>query len=721
MISRIIACVALLLTSALAHSADDLVIADFEADTYGDWKTTGDAFGSGPAHGALSGQQKVEGFIGNGLVNSFYNGDSGTGTLTSPAFKIKCRWINFLIGGGGFAGKTCINLLIDGNVVRTATGPNTVSVGKEALEPQSWDVSEFSGKEAVLEIVDQATTGWGHINVDQIVQSDTKPAIPIKNTMRQIAVTKPYLLLPIKNNGANRRLTFVGDCKPEPPIDLALADGTPDWWAVKDITAFKGKEITLTVDKLPEGSTALSAIEQSDQTRAPKNLYHEPLRPQFHFSSQRGWLNDPNGLVFFRGEYHLFYQHNPYGWHGGNKHWGHAVSRDLVHWKELGEALYPDELGPMFSGSGVVDRKNTSGLGKDGQPPLVLLYTAFGNPTTQCIAYSLDGRAFTKYNANPVLKQIAKGNRDPKVIWHEPTQRWVMALYVELPSIEKDEKGQPKRNHTIHFLSSSNLKDWTLMSQIQGFCECPDLFELPLDGDTKNQKWVITAAISDYMVGTFDGTAFTPETPKLRSHLGGKCYAAQTFSDLPMNGGRRISIGWLQSDSPGMAFNQEMSLPVELKLVSTSAGPRLTCTPVEELKMLRGKAHRFASLTLNPGSVNPLADIRGELLEIRIKFSPGEAKEFSLNARGASIIYDTAHQEFVVNGQRAKAPLHDGSQQLAIYLDRTSIELFADNGLVYLPQPFMPKASDTSLQLSATGGSVKIETLEVYPLHSAWE
>jgi sucrose-6-phosphate hydrolase SacC (GH32 family) len=367
-----------------------------------------------------------------------------------------------------------------------------------------------------------------------------------------------------------------------------------------------------------------------------------------------------------------------------------------------------------------VDAKNTSGLGSADKPPQVLIYTAAGNPTVQCIASSTDGRNFTKFSGNPVVKEITPGNRDPKVFWHEPTQKWVMALYVGFPNPEKkDAKGKPARRDTIQFLSSPNLKDWTVMSQTEGFYECPDFFELPVDGDTNKKKWVLTAASSDYTVGTFDGTKFKPETAILKGHRGKGFYAAQTFSDEPR--GRRIQIGWLQAPSPGMPFNQAMSLPLELELISTAEGPRLTWTPVKELEKLRAKSHYLGVRTLKEGEANPFAGISSELLEVRADFTPSADTTVSFNVRGVEIAYDAAKQELIVNKHRSPAPLRNGRQRLIIYADRTAFEVFASDGLIYVPMPVIPKAEDTTLALAVRGGAAKFTALDAHELQSTWK
>ncbi|MBU6238506.1 MAG: glycoside hydrolase family 32 protein [Planctomycetes bacterium] len=693
--------------------AEDILLADFEAESYGAWKTSGTAFGSGPARGTLPNQMQVDGYLGKGLVNSYLNGDGSIGTLTSPEFKIERKYIAFLIGGGR-SDQLALQLMIDGNVVRSSTGPNDKPGGSESLAPDAWDVAEFVGRKATLRIIDQATGGWGHINVDHIVQTDTKPKGLLKNAERTFDVQSRYLLIPIKNGAAKREVSLLANGQRIVRNDIELADEAPDWWAPMDVSSWKGKSVTLRVDKLREDSSALANIQQSDKLRNEDDLYRESMRGQFHFSPKRGWNNDPNGCVYYNGEYHLFFQHNPYGWGWGNMHWGHAVSRDLVHWEELGDVLLPDDMGPMFSGSAVVDHNNTSGFGMGGKAPLVLIYTAAGNPTVQGIAYSVDGRTFTKYSGNPVLKQITGGNRDPKVIWHEPTKQWVMTLYVEWQG-----------KHTIHFFTSPNLKDWTLASITEGdapgsnfLFECPDFFELPIDGDPTRKKWVLLAANSDYAIGSFDGKKFSADATRLKGHRGRGFYAAQSFSDAP--DGRRIFIGWWQTETKGMPFNQSMSLPLELALTQTNDGPRITFSPAKELQSLRDRSYQVESRSLRPGEKNPLDDIQAELLELRMEFEPGEAQQVVLNIRDVMVEYDAAKQELSVAGHHAAAPLRDGRQRLVIYCDRTGVEVFASDGLCYVPMPYNTKPENKRIFLESRGGAAMIHSLEVHQLKSAW-
>ncbi len=690
----------------------DLLIADFEGPSYGAWVTTGTAFGSGPAQGTLPNQMNVDGFQGHGLVNSYNGGDDSTGTLTSPPFKIERKYLQFLIGGGGWEGKTCMNLLLDGKVVRTATGPNTDPGGNEHLDLQQWDVSTLAGQLVTLQIVDQQTGTWGHINVDQIVQTDKRivGAGLALNSQSEITVDGRYLNLPVKNGAPKRTISLLVNGQVERAFKIELAEGNPDWWAFMDVSAYRGQSVVLQADKLPADAPGLAQVEISDHIKDAGNLYHEELRPQFHFSERRGWNNDPNGMVYYQGTYHLFSQHNPYGWNWDNMHWGHAISHDLVHWTEQPEALYPDAMGMIYSGSAVVDWNNTSGFGQGGVPPIVLIYTSAGDRFSQCLAYSADGgQTFQKYAGNPVIPQITGGNRDPKVCWYEPGKHWVMVLWV-------DQQG----HNTIRFLTSTDLKHWTTASQVNDFFECPDFFELPVDGRAANRKWVLTAASSEYELGTFDGEKFTGETPKLPGVRNGDFYAAQTYSDIPASDGRRIQIGWLRAASPGMPFNQCMSLPLELKLITTPDGVRLTRLPVAELTQLRDQTNDLGSFTLKPGAPNPLANVAGELLELRAEFKPGPGSEVEFNLRGLSVSYDAVHQELIVNGRRAPAPLRGGKERLILYVDRTASEVFASDGLTYVPIAFTPDTGNRSLAVHAKNGHVKFDSLAVYDLKSIW-
>lgn len=689
-------------------AADDIVLADFEGRDYGEWKATGEAFGSGPAQGTLPGQMAVTGFHGKGLVNSYHQGDRTTGSLVSPEFKVERPFITFLVGGGGWSNRTCMNLLVEGKPVRTATGPNVNPGGSEALLPASWDVTEFTGKTARIEILDNERGGWGHINVDHIVQTDRKPPQLLANVTREITLEKRYLNLPIKNGAPKRRMSFLVDGQPPREFDIELADAAPDWWAFMDIAPFTGKRATLKVDRLFDDSTALKSIDQSDEIKGAESLYQERLRPQFHFTSRRGWNNDPNGLVFYQGEYHLFYQHNPYGWDWGNMHWGHAVSPDLVHWRELPIALYPDQHGTMYSGSAVVDWKNTAGFQTGAEKPLVCIFTAAGKPFTQGLAYSNDrGRTWSKYANNPVLPHIVAENRDPKVIWHAPQKKWIMALYLD--------------KNDFALFASQDLKRWEKLCDvaIPGSSECPEFFEIALDGQPQNTRWVFYGGNGLYLIGQFDGKVFTPESGPHTLHHGNCWYASQTYNDLLPADGRRILIPWGQMATPGMPFNQMMGLPVELTLRTTETGPRLFANPVNELASLRLKTYPVQPQPLNVGE-NPLAGVRGELLDLVAEVEPGAATELILNLRGVPVAYDTRKQELACGDKRAALPTLNGRIRLRLLVDRTSIDIFGNDGGLYMPMGVIVSQENRSLEIQAKGGSARIHSLEVHDLKSAW-
>jgi fructan beta-fructosidase len=687
-----------LLLPALATAADrsDILVADFEGDTYGDWTATGTAFGKGPARGTLPNQMPVTGFLGKGLVNSYAGGDASTGTLTSPEFPVERTFLNFLVGGGKHPG-TRIDLVVGGKAVRTASGPNDRPGGSEHLDWHTWDVAEFAGKKAVIRIVDEETGGWGHINVDHIVQSDRKHAA--EPASREIAVAERYLHLPVRNKAPKRRVKFDVDGKTVREFEIELADGKPDFLAFTDVSAFHGKKLTITT-VLPADSKALDAIVAADDVSGKAELYEERLRPRFHFTSRRGWLNDPNGLVHDGKEWHLFYQHNPYGWDWGNMHWGHATSPDLVHWTEQGEALYPKSLADMaFSGSAVVDKGNTSGWGSKDAPPMVLAYTSTGRG--ECIAYSTDrGRTWTEYDKNPVVKHAG---RDPKLVWYAPGKHWVMAVY--------DETGG-KRGIAFH--TSPDLKTWTYQSKIDDFFECPDLFELRV-GFTKESRWVLYAADGKYILGTFDGKKFTKETDKKQLWYG-NFYAAQTYDNAP--DGRRIEIGWAQGVTfPGMPFNQQMTIPVELTLRKTGTDVRLHAEPVGELEKLHGKRDGKEGISLGKEPVTVLDGL--ETVRVGLEIRAPVTGVVRLKLRGLDVTYDRAKATLTCG--KVAVPLRandEGVVSLECYLDHGSVEIFPRNGSVAVSVAHIAPDKAPTLTAAGDGGTLSAEWR---PMKSAWK
>ena len=452
-------------------------------------------------------------------------------------------------------------------------------------------------------------------------------------------------------------------------------------------------------------------------------LYHEVYRPQFHFTAKKDWLNDPVGLVYYKGEYHLSFEHTalPGQVGRGNMVWGHAVSPDMVRWKQLPNALEPDHLGVIASGSAVVDWENTAGFQSGREAAIVDIFTSAGNrpiigkrPSsgtqfTQSLAYSNDrGRTWRKYEKNPVLGHIRGNNRDPKVIWHTPSKRWVMALFLE----END----------YVLLVSTNLRAWNHLCDLtlRGVSECPDLFELPVDGDPKNTRWVFWGGNGKHVVGFFDGCRFRRESEVLQSDWGTNFYAAQTWSDIPESDGRRLQIAWMSGGKyPGMPFSQQMGFPCELTLTTTPKGIRLSRRPIREIENIHQKEYSWSHRKLEPGG-NLLSQIRGELFHIVTEVESGNAAEFGFTLRGERIRYDVPMSTLSCLGKSVSLGTLQSTIKLEILLDRTSLEIFGNEGGISLCFCFLPNPSNTDLEIYCCGGEIEIVSLRVYELHSIW-
>lgn len=521
-----------------------------------------------------------------------------------------------------------------------------------------------------------------------------------------VKVTKKYLNLPVSHQTDRALMQFEVNGKAERSFVLRLAQGEPDYWVFCNVEALQGKTVKITYAG-PEAG--LGKIYQDDRIAGSHELYREKNRPQFHFTTQRGWINDPNGLIYYDGEYHLFYQHNPYERDWENMHWGHAVSSDLVHWQQLPEALYPDRLGTMFSGSAVMDFRNTAGYNKGNTPAMIAFYTAASpDRQVQCMAYSLDkGRTWAKYEGNPVIDSKEKWNspdtRDPKVFWYEPGGHWVMVLN------ERD-------GHSIY--TSADLKAWTYESHVTGFWECPELFQLPVDGNPDNTKWVMYGASGTYMLGSFDGKAFTPEAGKYY-YTSGAIYAAQTYTNIPASDGRRIQVGWGRIDQRDMPFNGMMLLPTELTLRTTKEGPRLFSVPVREVEQLCASVGHWKALSSGVANqkLQAFADTDGLRIKTTIKLS--HATNAGLNLFGQSIInYDLNPN--LLNGM-FYSPEDPTSMELSadIYIDRTSIEVFVDGGAYSYSMERRSDPNNTE-GFHFWGNNIEVKNLEVFTVKSIW-
>ncbi|MBL7219192.1 MAG: glycoside hydrolase family 32 protein [Phycisphaerae bacterium] len=556
------------------------------------------------------------------------------------------------------------------------------------------------------------------------------PAADKARTSMEMTLQKRYLNVPITNHRARgkraHRMTLAVDGKLLGEFHLRLAEDKPDWWAFFDVARFKGKKLSITVTAAPKDP---KIITQDDVIKGAGDLYKEKYRPQFHFTTRRGWINDPNGLIYYKGEYHMYYQHNPVALPWGNMTWGHAVSRDMVRWKEMPKVLFPDPAtGTCFSGAACIDRKNQLGLKSGDEDEDVLLAFYLRTRIGLCLAYSNDrGMTFTDYKGNPVLTHAGARLDTPRPFWFEPTKRWIAPTYDHF----KNKAG--KKMRAVGFYSSKDLKTWKYESRVEQkkwgdeLCGCVDFFQLPIDGDPKNKKWVMIMIEGSYIVGTFDGHKFytlagkpAATEDRVRSLVKyGNFYATQTWHNMPKD--RRVQITWMRGGRyPGMPFNQQYTVPSELALHSTDEGPRLRMNPIKELETLRTKTHKWADLTFKSGA-NPLADIKGDLFDVEVEFIPTAESQTVFDLRGEKVIYDAKAQTLSCGNVRSPLKPLKGKIYLRILLDRTSIEVYANNGRVYMPRCILPKDDNRSLSASTAKGEVKASFLRVHELKSSWE
>ncbi|MFS2218399.1 glycoside hydrolase family 32 protein [Telluria sp. Tellsp104] len=517
----------------------------------------------------------------------------------------------------------------------------------------------------------------------------------------------------------------------------------------------------------------------ASQSPDPAPVYDEPFRPQLSFSPQRNWMNDPNGLVYHDGEYHLFYQYNPNRNTWGDMSWGHAVSPDLLHWTELPLALpvekdargEPTQM--FFSGSAVVDHANTSGFGQPGKPAMVAMVTSMypqartlngklvrAGTQAQSIAYSLDrGRTWTQYAGNPVLPEPPaqyaaeyRDFRDPKMFWYEPEHKWILATVVA-------------KQHKALFYSSRDLVHWEWTGEFGpagatgGVWECPDLIELPVDGDPAKRKWVLVISLNpggpaggsgmQYFVGDFDGKTFkrdrdaAGDAPRWLDY-GADFYAGVTYNDAP--GGRKLLVGWMNNwlygeKVPTAPWRSAQSLPRELGLRTVNGQVKLVQQPIAQAQGLRGPSlYSAAGQTITRGTqAVPLTGTASAPLELKMVLQPGTATragirlgqgtytEIGYDAKQGAVYVDRTksgetafHPQFAAR-HAAPVALRDGGLPLRILVDRGSVTVFAGDGETVLTDQVFPPAGAAGVSLFGVDGDAHVRDLDIWSLNSIWK
>lgn len=591
-----------------------------------------------------------------------------------------------------------------------------------------------------------------------IVLSASIQAADIVVGERDVQINGNYLLLPISKtpgphafkseaHAMQQQLDVYVDgvLVHSPSIGLAHDASDIAFWGQLDMSEYVGKTAHLRMrvlnenakNAIPTDSKALAMIDSGDQPRSDVPLYQESLRPQLRFSQMRGWNNDTNGMLYYDGKYHLFWQANPVGLDHANMYWGHAVSTDLVHWKELPEALRPYAqgeknihpamaVGRCHSGGGTVDINNTGGWQTDENKTLLLTFTDTGMTHgrqrnlpgfTESIAYSTDkGRTWTVWEGSPIIRHIG---RDPKLFWYEKGKHWSIAVYDEDAVLN-----QARSNRGIAFYKSTDLKNWERTGRLEGFFECPEIFEAPVVGSNGETRWVMFGGDGQYVVGDFNGEMIVPEHEGKHRFIYGNVYAGQCFSNAP--DGRVIYMGWSRGlKFPEMPFNQGFTVPIEFTLHETPDGVRMQGYPVKEFDSLQCETLlELSDKQLSTGEQivfetdADLADI-----ELTVTPSPG-AEQLRLSFGNVTLGYDfTTGKAFGIPGKDgtvkefAPVQLKDGKLHLRLIVDRPMCEVFYNEGETYalIPKQAGPIGRLT-LEVEGT-----VEEFKVHGMKSIWK
>lgn len=555
---------------------------------------------------------------------------------------------------------------------------------------------------------------------------------------------KKFLLLPIQENAPEGKVNIIvnNEFQLEQNINIRLAREKVDYYVPLDLSAYQGKSVSVDVTGMPVSSLCWKEIKLSDTFYSSNR---ETYRPVYHHTPVYGWMNDPNGMFYKDGVYHLYFQYNPYGSMWANMTWGHSTSTDLTHWTYEGTAIVPDAWGAIFSGSCVVDKDNTAGFGKGA---VVAFYTSakstpWGDVQSQSMAYSLDnGKTFIKYEHNPILTSTERDFRDPKVFWYAPGKHWVMMLAV----------GQE-----MQIYSSGNLKEWKKESSFGamqgahgGVWECPDLVEVAVEG-SKEKKWVLICNLNpggpfggsaaQYFVGSFDGKKFVNESPTQTKWLdwGKDNYATVTWSNAPA--GRCIALGWMSNwqyanSVPTTQYRSANTLARDLTLYRVGGELYLKSKPSPEIKKARAEEKKIPTFEVkgNYEVASLLADNKGAYeIEMAIENKGTSKIDFSLmNEKGEKVAmyYDVVRKQFVMDRSASGivgfsrdfpavtvAPVRNTDQiHLRLFIDRSSVEAFGEEGEYVMTNLVFPAEPYNRMVFSSDKGSYIVKSMNVYRL-----